>query len=464
MDNAAEISPPAPTAEAIDHRSHRSRRLLLGILSSLVTRPLGYITPLVTVPLFLSYLGQTKLGLSDTVGEMAAYLGMTNLGLSLGLINRLADCAVHDDKARARKYVSTLTIFLLFVICGCALLWTVASFGLPWGRAFKGFDSVSNRRELSLSLWVAGIATLLNSLASLAPSIYAGYQETHRISIWDAVIKVATLVACFAVTFTRFGVPGVIVASSGLMAILWLANLGRIFLFEKPWLRPRWSDYDRTVVGELLKQGLMLLGVQASMGLAFSSSKTVIGYKLGLDQVPPFGTLQKLFIPFYGIVMLMIVPLWSATSDAIRRGDLKWVRKSFRYSSLIGPGLMLAVGASMLIVGDRLIHLLARGHFTVSRSMIIAFTLLFAIRASNDCRSIVLNAMDVIGPQLLLYLANGIVNIVLALILAPRYGLEGVAWAMTMSCVVTTFWGYPWLLRRHLKRLPAPVASTVVMS
>src|SRR5439155_4008899 len=96
-----------------DHRALRTARIKWSILTSLLSKPLAVIMPIVTLPLFMNYLKIERYGLYESIGALTVWLGLTNVGLTLGLINRLTDCHVSGDRELARRYVSSLTFLLL---------------------------------------------------------------------------------------------------------------------------------------------------------------------------------------------------------------------------------------------------------------------------------------------------------------------------------------------------------------
>jgi Na+-driven multidrug efflux pump len=48
--------------------------------------------------------------------------------------------------------------------------------------------------------------------------------------------------------------------------------------------------------------------------------------------------------------------------------------------------------------------------------------------------------------------AHAVLNFVLALALAKPFGVEGVAWATPISALLTSAWGYPWMMRKYIFR------------
>src|SRR5262245_30854345 len=109
---------PIPRAPepAVDHAAARTRRFIWSIITAFLTRPLAVVISLVTVPVFLKYLGGIeRYGLYEAIGALAMWLAMTNAGMSLGLQNKLTDCYVSGDRELARRYV-TAFMFALPVI------------------------------------------------------------------------------------------------------------------------------------------------------------------------------------------------------------------------------------------------------------------------------------------------------------------------------------------------------------
>jgi Na+-driven multidrug efflux pump len=75
---------------------------------------------------------------------------------------------------------------------------------------------------------------------------------------------------------------------------------------------------------------------------------------------------------------------------------------------------------------------------------------MFALRAWVDCRSIIVNSAGVLVPQLAFYGGHAVLNVIVAFLLAKRFGIEGVAWATVLTALVTSTWGYPWMIRKYI--------------
>ncbi|MBC8106263.1 MAG: oligosaccharide flippase family protein [Anaerolineae bacterium] len=434
-----------------DHRAIRSKRLRQSIFSSVVTRPISFLLPLITIPLFLKYLGTARYGLYESIGALAMYIGLTNAGLTLGLVNHLTECHVTDDRRLARRYTSSLTPALLITVLVGLLVLSMITPLIPWSRVFEVPDPRA-AREIPWAFWLAGFLTLLGFIAGIPSAIYTGYQETHLNNIWDGVAKAASLVACFVVVqFPSLGIIGVVLAITGVQTIVRIVNLALIFYHEKPFLRPTWRLFDWQLLKRMMSASILLFALQMSAVLLFQSDKLIIGIGLSPEDVAPYAILGRVFLAGYGVFMMLLNPLWPASGEAVRRGDFAWVRKSLRFSMLIGMGIMGCIGVSLLLfAGPVLARFPAAAGVTFSRSLILAITITFVLRAWVDSRSIILNSVNVLKPQIVFYSGHAILNLILAIALVKPFGVEGVAWATPITAVLTSVWGYPWMIKRYI--------------
>ena len=181
----------------------------------------------------------------------------------------------------------------------------------------------------------------------------------------------------------------------------------------------------------------------------------IIGFVKGAGDVPEFSVVGRLYFTAYGLFVLLIGPLWPTAAEAIRRGDIAWVRSTLRRSLLIGCGGMFCIGVGMFFFGNYLVNLWTRGvQPTTSCALIIGLTATFMMRTWTECQSIVLNAANVLLPQTRILISNAVLNCLLAIVLVHYYGAVGAAWSIPISTALTSGWAYPLLFRKHLTNMP----------
>jgi O-antigen/teichoic acid export membrane protein len=437
-------------AEHAAHRALRMRRIKLAIFSSVLVRPLAVVIPLITVPLFLKYLGSDRYALFELIGAMAMWLALSDAGLGAGLVNRLQTCHVNGDELLARKYVSSLTITLGTIVLVAIVLLSIAVPLIHWERIFETKDPLA-RLEMPWAVWVAGTLTLIGSVSNLSFAVYNAYQEQHRFAVWDALSRVLTLVCCLAIVHTRWGLVGVLFAAYGMSGLVRLVNAVVLALYEKPHLRPSFALFDIRLVRSALGDGIYMFVLQLAVVAIFQSDKLIIGTVLKTTDVVPFSVVGRSFLIGYGIFFILLSPLWPAYGEAIRRGDIAWMRRGVRLATAVGCGGILIWGTLLLLGGKWIFPLWTRDPgLVVPRSLIVAMTATFALRAWVDSRTVALNSVAIYKPQIFFFAAHAILNLALALLLARPFGAVGVAWATPISALLTSVWGYPWLMTKFL--------------
>jgi O-antigen/teichoic acid export membrane protein len=434
-----------------EHRSLRVRRVKLAVLTSVLIRPLSVIIPFVAVPLFLKYLGTELYGLYETIGAMAMWLALTDGGLMTGLQIRLQGCHVHGEEALAQRYVSSLVFAMgALVVLLIGLLGLVVPL-IDWNWIFHTAADGQAKHEIRWAVWVAGSVTLLGSVSNISSAIYSAYQEQHRATLWDGAARVLTLAACVAVVRSPFGLVGVLLAAYGISGLLRLCNAVVLLAFEKPALRPRLALFDFALVRAALSDGIYMFVLQFAVVAIFQSDRIIIGTVLGAEHVTPYAIAGRLFIIAYGLFMIVLAPLWPAYGEAIRRGDLAFVRRGVRLTIFIGCGCVIVCGIVLLFSGQRIFRLWTQdASVHISKSLILAMTATFVLRAWVDSRTAALNSVGLFRPQIIMFASHAVLNLTLALILARPFGVEGVAWATPISALLTSAWGYPWLMRKLL--------------
>jgi O-antigen/teichoic acid export membrane protein len=438
-------------------RESRDQRIRQSIAWSLLVKPLSFFIPLVTLPLQLSYLGVTRFGLFESAGAIALWIAMSNLGMGLGLINRITECQVNNDRDKAGKYTSTLC----FVLCGVSLvlvfvLWLIVP-RIAWAEWLHIKDPTA-AAEAPRTVLVACFIAAAGLVASLSGAVYTGYQESHRNVIWDGLAKVSLLAATFyVVAHPNYGTVGIVFAAAGVPVFVRLLNLAYLFGWEKPWLRPRLANFDLAILGQMLAEGFVMFGLQAGNMLLFQADKLVIATGRNLDEVAAYSFLTRIFLLAYGVYMMYLTPLWPAIGDAIHRSDISWIHTRVRVASCVGVAMMMAVGVGILLLlyGDQAwLHKLQGGEqLRISASLVLAMMSTFMARVWVDAHSTALNAAGMLRQQIPFYLAHAALNLLVSLAVVHQYGAEGVAWSTAGTAVVTTVWAYRSLFNRMLAEL-----------
>ena len=432
------------------HRHERGRRLKLAIFSSLLVRPLAVLIPLLVVPVFIRYLGAERYGLFEAVSALATWIALSNFGLGFGLRNRLMDCHVSGDRLAARKYVSTLFVFMVGLFCVTLAAIVLVTLWVPW-QSLLHAQGLASVNELRWAVFAAMAIPLVGMTLSYAPSIYSAYQEIHRQSVWEGLAKVATVVACLLLPFTQLGIVGAVFAVSGVAVMVALANDAWLWFWAKTWLRPSFRLFERRLLKEMVYDGILLFILQSAVALMFQADRAIIGVLRSPAEVAQYAVLTRVFMLGYGAFFLVMGPLWSAYGEAVRRGDIVWCQRKLRLTSRASSIGMFVFGLTLLFFMPQVMTLLRAGSLGQASTLTICGMIVgCTLRMWGDSHAILLNGAGVLRPQVGLLGTTTVITLVLNLILTRKYGIAGTAWSYPIASLLTVVWAYPWLVRKHI--------------
>jgi Na+-driven multidrug efflux pump len=112
---------------------------------------------------------------------------------------------------------------------------------------------------------------------------------------------------------------------------------------------------------------------------------------------------------------------------------------------------LAVLGLILLIQGPNLLGFWIGHPMRVEPAIVIGLTLTFVLRAWVDCRSVIFNSAGFLRQPLYYWSVQAILNVSLSLILVRQVGVAGVAWAGAISALLTTFWGYPLMMKQFFK-------------
>lgn len=224
------------------------------------------------------------------------------------------------------------------------------------------------------------------------------------------------------------------VLSATPVAILLIAS---IVLYKGKYkhLKPSLHNIRWKHSGSLFALGVKFFILQIAALVIFSTSNIIIAQLLGAEQVAVYNISFKYFqIPIMLSVIIML-PIWSAVTDAFVRKDFVWLKGTLstlnKISFLISIGIIIMLVISPFIydywIGER-VHI----SFIVSASM----ALYAIITVINSPYSYYINGLGKLHLMLRLVMVTSLLYVPLAIILA-KTSLQ-VAGVMLAICIINS--------------------------
>lgn len=407
----------------------------------------------VTVPILLQLLGANRYGLYVTVTAAMGWLQLGILGVGKGLVNTLVAAHARGDETEARRFLWSFWAGLAGVIAATGVLAGVAFPFVPWGSIFPPPPGISSE-EVVETVAMATIFTLLALALSPLAYVYSAYQENRKSSVLTVVRNTAILGGLAALLGTSSSMPRVVAAVGFATLAVNGAALVWLIVKDKPFLRPQKGDVTADHMVRAIAAGGTFFVIDLAGIMVYQTDKLLILQFSGATSVVEFELASYGFLLAQSVFGVIIMPMWPALGEAVKRGDHSWARRALARlvrGSVFGTTAVLVIG---VLAGPFAIRLWTGDAAVVPSRLLLGLVgLYYLVRAFTECYTI---ALFVVDRQRLLFpvlVANGILTVGLGIVLGRPFGVLGVAASNVVAYACTQGIVVPLLARRYFRQL-----------
>jgi O-antigen/teichoic acid export membrane protein len=442
---------PFDTSTADGRAAERHRRAAWSTVAGIGARLLAIAVSLVTIPLAIGYLGPEQYGVWVTISAVTAMLTFADFGLGYGLMNAIADAYGRDDRAAARRAVSSAFLMLSAVstvaLAGFALVYG----SIPWA-AVANVSTSAGAAEVGPTMIVFFTCFAANLPLTLVQRIQYGYQEGFEVSLWTALGTLIALAGLVAAIQARASLPWLVLALAGGPLVATALNGVVLFTRRHPDLRPRLRLATRRVALSLVRVGLLFFVLQLAVAVAYQSDVVVAAQILGPAAAAEYSVTLRLFFLVPSGLSMLYLPLWPAYGEAIARGDLAWVRRTLIRATAFGVAATTASSAFLVVAGEDVLRAWLGPVFDPPFVMLLGMALWAIVSTGFASISMLLNSATVIRFQLIVATIMAGTSILASIVLAGRFGISGIIWGTLLAYLacsaLPTLWYVPRLLRQ----------------
>ena len=418
----------------------RTRKILVSSTVGIGQRGIQVIVTLLTMPMVLHALGRERFGIWGAAASLTWMVHVADFGLSNSLTTVIARLQAEGRQSEARDWIASA----LSMGCGLALLELAAVWLLV-----PAITSPATRAPFL----IAGSLLALNVPASLAGGIWLSLQKGYATWGWESVQTVLLFLTLLLLIHFGAGTEWYVALSCG-VAVVNLASFSHLF-YRHPELRPNWRALSRGKHRlQLMRLGLPYFVMAVVACAAGLGDNIIVLARLGADQAGQMAIVQRAFMTAVGLITVASQPLWPAFADAASRGDAHWLRTHLGRGTVVLTLLAVLGSALIVICGSRFIHIWLGGAMDLPQTIFWAMAAAIIVPALGRIPELLLNALGVVWFQVWVGLLNAALTLGLKLILAPRYGINGILLAGAISYGLTILPFYQNWMRRWLSRQP----------
>jgi O-antigen/teichoic acid export membrane protein len=408
-------------------RSAVRRRLATGFGVNIVSRGVGTLIQVLSVPIFLSHWGKDLYGEWLILNSVPTYFALSDVGFGSAAGNEMTMLmAAGDQEAALDVFQSVLA---LTTVVSAAL--GAAFLALVWWLPFSRWLNIASISPHDTHLVI--VLLTLSVLLSMQETLYQAAFRCVAKYAYGTFLKSMINLSAFV------GVSVVVIAGGSVVhtaAAYFAVNAaGTLLLWVElrrsvPWIRFGIVHARMATLRRLALPAISFMALPVGNALNLQGMLLVVGHVLGPVAVVIFATartVSRTAVAFMGMIQNTI---WPEMSSAVGAGDMPLARSLHRRACQVSIAGALGIVVAMAVAGPWLWPLWTRHSFPTD-TVLLDLLLLLVVFSSLWMTSIVtLTATNRQQQIAVVYLAATGGSLVAAWGMAHLFGLRGVAIAL----------------------------------
>ena len=405
--------------------SNRSKEAFKGVVLSVLAKMISVLSLLLIVPLTIDYVNPTQYGIWLTLSSIISWVTFFDLGLGNGFRNKFAEAKAKGKMELARSYLST-TYFAVSIIAGIVfVLILISNSFINWSLILKIDANYSEELRRIFNI-LAGFFSL-NLIANLVCSMLTADQKAGIASMIQGGGQFLSLVSIWTLTKISEGsLTNLALYVAGIPCLLTIVISFFVYSSKKyRGISPNKGYVKISLIREIAGLGIQFFIIYLCLIFIFQIINIVISREIGPEAVTEFNIAYKYFSVTFMLMTILVVPFWSAFTDAFHKKDFTWMKKVIRI--LEGFWILSVVGIlAMLALSDWAYKLWIGNGICVGMNLSIVVAIYMVI---NNLSAIYMNLINGIGTiriQLIIYIAFALISWPLMIALSHVLGLIGI--------------------------------------
>lgn len=321
------------------------KRLYKNIGINVILKPLTMLLSMIYIPMLLDYLGDEKYGVWATISSFVNWFNMFDIGIGNGMRNKLAESFAAGDEQKSGEIVSTsYAVISVISLCVFGCFWVIS--------LLIDLPSVLNisilGENVRLAIWITVLFICFNFVLTLGNTITYSMQQSALASLCGLFLHILNIVfvlICRALRPANMVLTALTLGSSSVI----VNGILNIYIFKKyKYLALKRNKFNKQLIHSITSLGILFFCGQVS-GLVMNSTDNILISKLfTASDVTPYSVAYKLFMVFVQFQGIVIMPMWSAFTNAKVKGEYKWICDKFNKMQWIAA--LLSIGIVILFI------------------------------------------------------------------------------------------------------------------
>jgi O-antigen/teichoic acid export membrane protein len=397
----------------------------------LTTAAMNYIL----TPFYINVFGSEGYGIWMLIMSLTGYLSLLILGVPMASVRYFAEYTAEGDQQKMNETIGSC--MGLYTVMGAVALLIGAGLFVFFSRSYTLSPTWQIDARLAFGLVVLYVSI---GFVGILPE---GVMMAHH----DFVVR---NIVVLSVLLLRLGLSLVLLTFFPSLVLLACIYLGCLILdFSTSWIiiKRRYKGlgmnlgkFSWAVVRRIFSFSLYVLLLSLGGRLSFHTDAIVIGSFLGVTYIP-FYTVANYFlvylIEFFVAIAAVLMPMTTKLKTEDRTSELKVI---FLKWSKISFSLTLLFGLFLIVLGPRFIAWWISPSFERPAGVVLQI-LMFSALVFLPVRGVaqpILMGLGRVGVPTIAFLAAGVVNLLVSVVLVKPFGLAGVAIGTAIPTVLAS--------------------------
>jgi O-antigen/teichoic acid export membrane protein len=380
----------------------------------------------------------TRYGIWLTLSSIVGWFYFFDIGLGNGLRNKFAEAIASGKTELARTYVSTTYAILTVIIAIVLLIFFCINPFLNWAKILNTPDDMAS--ELSILALIVFSFFCLEFVLQLVTIILTANQQPAKASLFGFLGNLISLCIIFLLTKTTSGnliYLGTIFSITPVLVLV--ASSLWFYTHSYKQFAPSIKFVKFHFARDLMGLGIKFFVIQIAAIILYQTSNIIIAHLFGPEQVTPYNIAYKYFGVITMTFSIIMLPLWSAFTEAWTKKDITWIKNTVNKLILIWG--LIAISVIIMFVFSTFIYRLWVGkEIKVPVSVSAVMAAYVVINGWCGIFSQFLNGVGKIKLQLYVGIVGALINIPIAIMLGKHLGIYGVILSTVILGIINAFW------------------------
>lgn len=398
-------------------------------------------------------LGSDGFALYVVIASLVSWIGLAGLGVAPGLtlgIARASAVGEHEEEARLFVVALLLMAAVATILVACAF--ALGATGVVEHLMADWLGSASGDASTALLSMTFLIAVQLVVVVPEAAQL--GLQSQHVSNVWAGVGSVGAIVAMITVGATVSSVTAFVLVSQGPQVAARIAN-GIFFVVRRSYLlRPdglRLRNHMRPILGS----GIAFAGFSLARYLGLQVGLLIMAASTTAGSVALAGVIVRGYTLEISGLSLLTTPTWPAIANAVTRGEMPWVRRTYRFLTLGALAYCTLVAVALVVGLEALIGVWTGTRPPDDAGLRLLLASFIVVNGWGHANAMALVGLGALRFTAIVLLAEALFVLVMQIVLVPIAGVSGYVGALAIGAVAISGWLLPVRVQRLLNRRPS---------